>query len=310
MVLDRMRLKLGATFVGSTAQVLIDIDPVAPTAGGLLLVEAAHPLGGFPTGVPVNGGVLTNHLRDQAASLLGVSAATLDPVMQVVNMTGSFGKVERTTKGGVHAIQSVTQTTVDQGFQIPCPLPIVTYMKAHPENTFFISVWNQPTRLHPGPGTVLNNYAYIGGPPTDLASVALGLGSIQPQNAQGQLMVGRLNQQRAFHDGANFVNNTKVTGQIAAASLEAAFTGEVNVAGRYDVFNVGNFNHVNRTVTSGRGKQGARVFWRAYMEDLTVSGRSFATVSALDVAEYNKQVVFEGGRYYGDTIPTDPSTIP
>lgn len=53
---------------------------------------------------------------------------------------------------------------------------------------------------------------------------------------------------------------------------------------------------------------GAFLFYRAYIEDLTVSGRSYAAVDALDYAEYTKQVTTAGGRYYADTY-TDPATI-
>jgi hypothetical protein len=61
-------------------------------------------------------------LRAKAGTLLGVfDLSTLDVTQQAVNMTGSFGKVERTTKGGIHAIQSTTQTTIDQGYQAQTP---------------------------------------------------------------------------------------------------------------------------------------------------------------------------------------------
>lgn len=48
---------------------------------------------------------------------------------------------------------------------------------------------------------------------------------------------------------------------------------------------------------------------RAYVEDLTVSGRTYAEVDAIDHALYTKEVLTPGSRYYGDTF-TDPATIP
>jgi hypothetical protein len=48
-------------------------------------------------------------------------------------------------------------------------------------------------------------------------------------------------------------------------------------------------------------QQGRRVLYRAYIEDLTVSGRTYAQVQALDYALW--QAAFApGGRYAGDTF--------
>jgi hypothetical protein len=71
---------------------------------------------------------------------------------------------------------------------------------------------------------------------------------------------------------------------------------------------VGNGGSIN---ASGTAKESAPsvVFYRTYLEDLTVSGRTYAEVDALDVALYTKHVLTTGGRYYGDTY-TDPATIP
>jgi hypothetical protein len=50
-------------------------------------------------------------------------------------------------------------------------------------------------------------------------------------------------------------------------------------------------------------------FYRAYIEDLTLSGRTWAEVNAIDYALY--QAAFgTDGRFEGDTTFTAPSTIP
>lgn len=58
-----------------------------------------------------------------------------------------------------------------------------------------------------------------------------------------------------------------------------------------------------------RERLSSSIFYRAYIEDLTVSGRTYAEVDAIDYALYTKEVLTPGGRYYGDTY-TDPATIP
>ncbi|RQS00227.1 hypothetical protein DIE02_27720 [Burkholderia sp. Bp8991] len=50
------------------------------------------------------------------------------------------------------------------------------------------------------------------------------------------------------------------------------------------------------------------ILYRVFLEDLTVSGRTFAAVSALDQSLYNAAFT-SGGRYNGDTY-TSPSTLP
>jgi len=60
-----------------------------------------------------------------------------------------------------------------------------------------------------------------------------------------------------------------------------------------------------------RGLQGGYfswIFYRAYMEDLTVSGRTYAQVDAEDLALFTEQFAV-GGRYHNDTF-TNPTTIP
>ena len=56
-----------------------------------------------------------------------------------------------------------------------------------------------------------------------------------------------------------------------------------------------------------RGKP-SRAVYRMYIEDLTVSGRTYAQVDAIDYAQFTKDVLTVGGRYYGDTY-TDPTTL-
>lgn len=50
------------------------------------------------------------------------------------------------------------------------------------------------------------------------------------------------------------------------------------------------------------------MIYRVYIEDLTVSGRTYAQVDSIDFALW--QAAFAaGGKFYGDTY-TDPSTLP
>jgi len=54
-------------------------------------------------------------------------------------------------------------------------------------------------------------------------------------------------------------------------------------------------------------KSASGIFYKLYIEDLTVSGRSYEQVDAIDFALYTS-AFSAGGKYYGDSF-TDPATI-
>lgn len=282
------------TFMGSSAPILPAIDPVASDTGGLLLIEANHPRGGFPAGAPVNGAALTNLLRDNAAELIGVAASTLDPIQVVASMTGTLGKVERTTKGGIHAVQSTTQgSTTGLGYQIRFPLNILTYMKAHSSHAFYLSVWSMPTLIRAG--ATSSNFvqrATAGGYVFGMGNHGVGVAGLTIVGRQYDTSLGVVNTPRC---SAQAIICTDATWISQAANFAEVWNG---------LFEVGNFGPVNRN-----GLNGARVLWRIYIEDLTVSGRTYAQVVGLDNAEFARQVTTAGGRYHGDTTPTDPATF-
>jgi hypothetical protein len=50
------------------------------------------------------------------------------------------------------------------------------------------------------------------------------------------------------------------------------------------------------------------VDYRAYVEDLDLSGRTYAQVDNIDFGLYNKAFAV-GGRLYGDTTPSNPNVV-
>jgi len=287
---------LDIEFTGSSNEYLNAIDRVE-AAGSLLLIEAAHTLGTFPSGVPVNGAKITNLVRDVAAHTLGVTdKTTLDVPMQVIGMSGTTGKVERTPRGGIHAIQSQTQTASNQGFQAQIPLAIIDYIKANPSHSYYFSHWAKPTKIATGSNDVFGGASQSAGD-----SYLFGLGTVSAGGSQGGTSLGVVGKDRG-------VLNTPMIRNQGVTNPAVSFTGQVSTAGRYSIFELGNF----LTINAGAGKaglHGAHVFYRGYIEDLTVSGRTYDAANAADLAEFNKQFN-AGGRYYGDTVPTDPATLP
>lgn len=255
--------------------------------GSLLLLEARHPAEPLPAGVPAHGRYFENVLADNAAKMLGTDTKVL---VQSVYASASEGKVERSAKGGIHAIQSTTQTGTNKGFSLRLPDALIAYLQANPNHDYYVSQWGATTKA--ATGTI---HAVAGLTAQGVNSYAFALGSslgTGPARRQGRTVWPETAGKPYFRNVGN------------GGFHEEFHTGTGNGA----IFEVGNFLIPN-VGASRVGTHGAQIFYRGYIEDLTVSGRTYAQVDALDFAEYTKQVLTPGGRYYGDTVPTDPATI-
>lgn len=290
-------ITLSLNFTGANAGDLPTVSYVDPieARGSLLLLDAAHPVKAFPTGVPAHGTSLPNLLAAKAEPLLG--GANGDVSVQSIYSDPAHGKVERSARGGIHVIQSVQQAGLREGFQLRLPTAIVDYFKANPTHQFYISQWGKTTRAE-----TASQHSVSGMSGTAAKSFAFTLGDgISAPVGAGPAVLGY--RQVAETTGQATFRNAGV------ADLHTDFTSaNINPASAA-IFEVGNFLVPNQGAGKA-GLHGAQIFYRGYIEDLTVSGRSYAQVDALDFAEYTKQVLTAGGRYHGDTTPTNPSTIP
>lgn len=292
-------ITLGFEFVGPDVNKLPKITKVdkLEADGSLLLIDMTHPLASYGSGVPANGTFYKNLAGANATSLIGSADTNVQVVSKFESPT--LGKVERTAKGGIHVIQSTTMTNKNEGFQLRLPESLVRYLKANPTHSYFVSQWGRTTR--PYPSTAVQ-HAVAGLSAFGASSFAFSLGNSSGTMGGGPVTLGirHANPETA---GKYNLRNGGVK-DFAPDFYTAAYTPELG-----SIFEVGNYLAPN----SGNGKvgqRGAQVFYRGYMEDLTVSGRTYAQADALDLAEYTKECLTVGGRYYGDNIPTDPATIP
>jgi hypothetical protein len=137
-------------------------------------------------------------------------------------------------------------------------------------------------------------------------SYLFGLGTGAAGGAAGGTSLGIRNTGTAAGLG---ILNTPLLRNQAVTGPGTSYTGQPVTSTRSAIFEVGNLLAPNQGAGKA-GPHGVHVFWRGYVEDLTVSGRTYAEADAIDIAEFTKQVLTSGGRYYGDTIVTAPSTIP
>lgn len=294
----------GVTFTDPRELPALRRDSILPAAGALALFDPTHPAKPWEPGVPAHNAKVPNLAWDQAAAVLGAGTEqTLQGDIYSVGLAGTDGLVERTVKGGLHGIISPTakNPTTDPkvGLVVGIPAAVYDYTRANVNHDYYVSIWFRTTR-EPSDRTNSKVFASIMVQTQYLA--AFGYGGGNEGTFRGTL-IGQT--APTFASGAPRFTN--LSSQPNAAYADEKFSYSVD-PGQRSLFVVGNRNF-NNQATVCRGKAGSYILYRAYLEDLTVSGRAHAEVSAIDQALFARACTQAGGRYYGDTF-TDPATIP
>lgn len=284
----------GVTIADPTAPTLITVDPIE-SAGSLFLVDPTHPASTMSSGVPINGQPVTNLLNARAKALTGVDVPGTWFVGAGFN--GTKGRLERSGKGGFHSVPSPTLADGTVDAQIYATAGLEAYLRANPTHLFYMSIWKRITKAQSA-GPTAGSRPGGSGQITRLASPTtntLLILSSQDPYAAG---VRRPSSLQAvgpfFQNAANNAWSASGTPPSAGDLVVRPLVLSPNAALNY--------------TDAMRREQEGRIVYRAYLEDLTVSGRTYAQVDAIDYALYTKEVLTAGGRYYGDTW-TDPTTL-
>lgn len=287
----------------------VSIDSVLPTQGALLLIDPTHPvLGAWPAGVPSSGGTVQNLAWDQAAAALGSGTEeSLACAVDYSGMSGSKGRIERTTRGGLHGIFSQTQNvaagdTTHLAIRLPEPIRLWLGSGAGKSHSTFVSVWGATTRV-----SDMNAAQWDAILELMEGNTTAGRTLIR-SNGEGYSNVNNTNHLGSSHYPAKVLPAgpfRKAIGTGAAGGVSANY----NSNSVFAVGNVGLNKYSGGSTPVPLGHSGSRVLYRVYIEDLTVSGRTYAKADALDQTLFSAEVLTAGGRYYGDTY-TDPSTLP
>lgn len=275
------------------------------SSGSLFLFDPSHSLGGF-SGVPASGVTVPNIAWQEASNILGSgTAATLAGLVASVGMaTPAEFVVERTLKGGVHGIitQAGAQAT-SRAWTVKVPNAVRDYLALHAnDHQFYISVASKVTR----PGLNTSSAPQSLGHFTNVSAATsnylfhFGSGNFAP--GSGSAKNGGF---RIFPANSTEVTAAAGTDRFTNGAVIGA-TGNAPVGTEVVEFGVGTFGAWN---TLNYNKAASRILYRTYIEDLTVSGRTYAQVDALDFAAY--QAAFAvGGRFYGDTWSNPAVVLP
>jgi hypothetical protein len=283
--MGRKLVLTGVTFVGSDAPTLVAVDPIE-SAGSLILIEPGHPAGPL-VGVPGNGDVATNLFADTALGLLGSAG---HGAWAISDLSAGKGLIERSTKGGVHYVTSRSLGSSGMVAKIVLPDALKTYLLAHDTHHYYVSTWAKKTRVEVSSGnSMLHALTGTSAPTTNYIAYQTEAGGAGAGGG-GALggMTRSLGNQRASVHGTGWAG----TKPVDVAHVNAVAFGQGQSILNASALQVANW-----------------VGYRFYLEDLTVSGRSHTEVDALDLALYTAEVLTVGGRYQGDTTPTDPATV-
>lgn len=283
--------------------------------GSLFLIDFSHP-SGYDLGstLPSNDVMIPNIAWETAADIIGSgSRSSLSPRFKQSGLVGTSSakhKLEWTPKKGLHGIISKSPGIASgDHMRISYPDLIFTHIFNHSapfnapalqDRKFYISMVRRVTRAY-SVASSPQPYQMIGSASTN----ALGW------NDSHNGPMPSANQR--FLDGSS----TIATGAAGAlgihfSALETnawtgtkpgspAIEGQFRWSWLWGSFT--SYAGFNLTVCP------SQVIYRLYVEDLYVSGRTFAQVRDIDYALYQKAFA-EDGKYYGDTLPTDPATIP
>jgi hypothetical protein len=270
-----MQVKTDAVVSGSIFRKL-QPDMILPDAGALVLIDPTHPLNPWANGyIPAHGGTVPNIASAQALAMVGGAASeVMPPAYNTGTVDGATIIRSRTSKGAIRAKGLY--------FGLRPSAKTMDYLIANPTHNFYVSLYTKVNEATGGSfqlfslrdGAASAQYIAVmnvDGSVTPAAGAARHLGTykdgVQP-NTIGMMF-----------NSVGFTGSAFAAGQTGSSLIAA---NQVSLFGPY-----ANSNATDRTTYS------------FYMEDLTVSGRTYAEVLAIDKARYTK-LFAAGGRYADD----------
>ena len=292
----------GVTLTDVTAPKIVMRDKIE-SSGSLMLFDGNHEFGGF-AGLPIIDALVPNALSNLSKALTGGVGADLDFKVKTARPNSAQFKSERTPKGGIHGI--VTQgggQTAAESYSLDGPKAVSDYILAHPTHQYYFSLWSLITRAGLASSAAQSPFHFtngLGATTNHLFHMQGGVPS--PGFASAPSFRGvKAVPTYTDHTGGSIVVPMKRFGSIGVQG----FVGNAPIAADRIQLGVGTFggwNSLNFNVCP------SRIIYRAYAEDLTASGRTYAEVEALDYALF-LEAFAPGGKFYGDTF-TVPSTLP
>ncbi|NCM96160.1 MAG: hypothetical protein GW948_02250 [Rhodobacterales bacterium] len=288
----------GGNFLGAGSRPFLLDAILTDGPGSLMLIDVRN----WASGVPASDAALTNIARVQSNALgLGAANAIFRKVGDLTG--GGFGLIERSTKGGLHvAVRQSSGIAANQGYNIEVPESVMAYMIANPTHNYYYSQWRRLTRASLSEGTGAKALMAVENNTTGgfvLMSQTAGQERPTLANRIGRSMLGA--GQNVLGNTADMIAGPYTAGTSATPTTEQYASGRARSLAQFgSVLLQNSWSAIAAQLQSW-------VFYRAYVEDLTLSGRTFAEVSAIDSALWTA-AFGTGGVFAGDSHTAPSST--
>lgn len=292
-----MRVKLADTVFTDPSLPKLYPDAVM-SAGSLYLIDLSHP-SGYDNGslAPVAGTMIPNIAYETAAAILGAGNRTsLSPVLSISIPSPANYKIEFSARKGLHALISQANIAASQSVKLALPTALLSYLYNNTGRSYYVSYWSMITRAA-------------------LTQVTADMGMFQASSAANNLFVFADKEthpltapQRVGMRAVPALANApipvgSVFRNVATLGVSGALPAQGNIWAGWKA-------GAEPSAYSGfeAAKAKSVILYRMYIEDLTLSGRTYAQVDAIDYGLY--QAAFAaGGRFASDTF-TNPATMP
>lgn len=263
--------------ISSTAFPILSVDPILPARGALMLVDFTHPSDPY-VGIPKERSMLKNIASEQALKVYGSTVSDVTPEFRIMGSVAP--EVKRTSKGGLY-----TKGNYAGAWH---PVALIQHLMSNPNNDIYVSLWTR------NPSTI-NGYSQLERNGTGVSA-----------NLTGSAY--RLTGSGMKTTSVNAPTTHTVLGSDGHTTPNA--DGVYNIAGAVSGNNLANgtaleFQQSFGAVlfgTFGNNGPAERTSYRFYMEDLTISNRTYAQVREIDSEIFAQEVTNNGGRYKGDVV--------
>jgi hypothetical protein len=297
--MGRKLILTGTKLTNLSAPKLATIDQILPEAGALLFLDPSHPYQQWGTIdlMSTNGTqLLPNLAYDQAKAMIptGTTATLGGSYVKGADLLndGIASKIERTGKGGLYVNFSRTQGNTAAGGRtamVNAGAAINTYLNANKSHQYYGAYWGMTAR-----GAIAFS---AGAPSHSRGSTTNSFFNFYTRpTTSGELVYPTTNPPRLAMMNEGATNSATAT-NLPLFQDAHLLNGDLATTG----ISISPFV-AQATAGADSLKGASMIFYGYYLEDLTVSGRTYAQVNALVKAKFDKDVKTVGGRYYADTF--------
>ena len=255
----------------------------------LFLFDPSHPFGESWTEI-VNGGVIKNIAHKSLSKILGTwDETSLAGTSYLVWVTPSTAIVEKTSKKWINVIISKTNSLTNLNYKIDIPPALKQYIFNNLNTkSFYFSYWGNVTRI-----SDTNTSAFmLMSSTTSSSSNRLALMEVWSNSPAGNLW-----NRTSWNVVWKFMRSV---GKLWFTWTAATTISWLNAY--YKIWPGGPYGWFEAW------KSNSMILYRIYIEDLDVSGRTYAEVDAIDKEMYDA-AFWVGGKYENDTY-TSVTTLP